>query len=76
MLKLKQFHDIANDPIAYARQWKTETRGRVVGFFCSYAPEEIIWAAGALPYRSGAGLHPLCGTGVMSFIKVISIPAA
>jgi bzd-type benzoyl-CoA reductase N subunit len=56
MLKLKQFHDIANDPIAYARQWKTETQSRVVGFFCSYAPEEIIWAAGALPYRIlGAG---------------------
>ena len=56
MLKLKQFHDIANDPITYARRWKTETRGRVVGFFCSYAPEEIIWAAGALPYRIlGAG---------------------
>jgi len=48
---LKQFHDIANDPIGYARSWKAETRGRVVGYFCSYAPEEIIWAAGALPYR-------------------------
>jgi benzoyl-CoA reductase subunit C len=56
MQKLKQFHDIANDPMAYARRWKTETRSRVVGFFCSYAPEEIIWAAGALPYRIlGAG---------------------
>jgi bzd-type benzoyl-CoA reductase N subunit len=56
MQELKQFHDIANDPIAYARHWKTETRNRVVGFFCSYAPEEIIWAAGALPYRIlGAG---------------------
>ncbi|MEJ2731072.1 MAG: 2-hydroxyacyl-CoA dehydratase family protein [Deltaproteobacteria bacterium] len=51
MPKLKQFHDIANDPSAYARKWKTQTRSRVVGFFCSYTPEEIIWAAGALPYR-------------------------
>jgi bzd-type benzoyl-CoA reductase N subunit len=48
---LKQFHDIANDPIGYARNWKAETRRSVVGYFCSYAPEEIIWAAGALPYR-------------------------
>ena len=48
---LKQFHDIADNPIGYARSWKTDNRGRVVGYFCSYAPEEIIWAAGALPYR-------------------------
>jgi bzd-type benzoyl-CoA reductase N subunit len=53
---LKQFHDIANDPIGYARHWKAETQCRIVGYFCSYAPEEIIWAAGALPYRIlGAG---------------------
>lgn len=53
---LKQFHDIAGDPIGYAKSWKTDNRRRVVGYFCSYAPEEIIWAAGALPYRIlGAG---------------------
>ena len=53
---LKQFHDIANDPIGYAKHWKTENQCKVVGYFCSYAPEEIIWAAGALPYRIlGAG---------------------
>jgi benzoyl-CoA reductase subunit C len=56
MQVLKQFHDIANDPIGYARSWKAETQSSVVGYFCSYAPEEIIWAAGALPYRIlGAG---------------------
>ena len=51
MQVLKQFHDIAKDPNGYARSWKAETQRRVVGYFCSYAPEEIIWAAGALPYR-------------------------
>ena len=30
--------------------WKEEGK-RVVGYFCSYVPEEIIYAAGALPYR-------------------------
>jgi len=56
MQVLKQFHDIANDPIGYARSWKADTQGSVIGYFCSYAPEEIIWAAGALPYRIlGAG---------------------
>jgi bzd-type benzoyl-CoA reductase N subunit len=45
------FYDIAKDPIAYARDWKALTQSKIVGYFCSYAPEEIIWAAGALPYR-------------------------
>ena len=48
---IDQIRNIADDPIGYAKKWKAETRGRVVGYFCSYAPEEIIWAAGALPYR-------------------------
>lgn len=30
--------------------WK-EKGGKVVGFFCSYVPEEIIYAADVLPYR-------------------------
>lgn len=56
MQKLKQFQDIAADPIAYATHWKAKTQGRVIGYFCSYVPEEIIWAAGVLPYRIlGAG---------------------
>ena len=32
------------------QQWKTDG-GRVIGFFCSYVPEELIHAAGAMPYR-------------------------
>ncbi len=35
----------------YAREWKARGRGKVLGYFCSYAPEEIIYAAGALPVR-------------------------
>ncbi len=51
MQTLKDFRDIADDPVGYARDWKARTKSRIVGYFCSYAPEEIIWAAGALPYR-------------------------
>ncbi|MEE9496430.1 MAG: 2-hydroxyacyl-CoA dehydratase family protein, partial [Desulfobacterales bacterium] len=61
---LKQFYDIANDPMGYAGNWKTESTAKVVGYFCSYAPEEIIWAAGALPYRilgSGATISKADG---------------
>lgn len=35
----------------YARKWKERTGGKVVGYFCTYAPEEIMYAAGVLPVR-------------------------
>ncbi len=37
----------------YVRQWKEEGK-RIIGYICTYAPEEIIYAAGMLPYRAGA----------------------
>lgn len=35
----------------YAREWKEKNGGRVMGCFCSYVPEELLCAAGALPVR-------------------------
>ena len=35
----------------YAREWKERTGGKVVGYFCTYTPEEILHAAGILPVR-------------------------
>ena len=52
---MQVFHDIAAAPQAYAREWKARTGGKVVGTFCSYAPEELILAAGALGYRIVGG---------------------
>lgn len=47
---------IAQDPYGYAKKWKEAVKGPVVGYFCSYTPEEIVHAAGALPVRIfGAG---------------------
>ena len=34
-----------------ARAWKEKTGGKVVGMFCTYVPEELIYAAGMLPVR-------------------------
>jgi len=34
----------------YVMEWKAGG-GRVVGFFCAHAPEELLWAAGILPVR-------------------------
>jgi bzd-type benzoyl-CoA reductase N subunit len=42
-------------PHEYARAWKQSTGRPVVGYVCSYVPEEIIHAAGALPFRIFSG---------------------
>ncbi len=34
----------------YVAEWRAGG-GRVVGFFCAHAPEELLWAAGVLPLR-------------------------
>lgn len=37
---------------AYARDWKAKhPNGKVIGFFCTYAPEELLYAADILPVR-------------------------
>ena len=46
--KFFEWYDKRHD---YARNWLAENGGEVVGCFCSYAPEEIIYAAGHLPLR-------------------------
>ena len=60
MAVIDQLKDIAADPYAYARKWRADTGRPVLGFFCSYTPEEIIHAAGALGVRlfgSGAAIE-------------------
>lgn len=51
MLSLDIFHQIAANPRSYAAGWKKQTGAKVIGHFCSYAPEEIVTAAGALAFR-------------------------
>lgn len=51
MEKLTELRNAAADPYAYAKKYKEESGKKVVGYFCSYAPEELIYAAGALPLR-------------------------
>ena len=51
-MKAKPFYqDAVDDPYAYAARWKAMQHKPVVAHFCSYTPEEVIWAAGALPLR-------------------------
>jgi len=40
----------------YVRQWK-ENGGKIFGWFCTYTPEEFIYAAGILPIRVWGGFE-------------------
>lgn len=46
-----KFADWHKNRHQYAKEWKAKTGGKVVGYFCSYVPEEILYAAGVLPVR-------------------------
>lgn len=51
MSALEELTELASDLVNSAVQkWKAEGK-KVVGFFCSYVPEEILYAADILPYR-------------------------
>ncbi|MBU2055818.1 MAG: 2-hydroxyacyl-CoA dehydratase family protein [Proteobacteria bacterium] len=51
MKQIDECHEILADPYDYIRRFKAESQRKVVGTFCSYAPEEIILAAGGHPFR-------------------------
>ncbi|MBF8304391.1 MAG: Benzoyl-CoA reductase, bzd-type, BzdN subunit [Dehalococcoidia bacterium] len=56
---LKKFNDIVENRHQYAREWKARTGGKVLGIFCTYVPEDIIYAAeNILPVRILGGLQP------------------
>ena len=51
MKQIDECRGILADPNGYAATFKRESGRKVVGYYCSYAPEEIILAAGAHPMR-------------------------
>ncbi|MEE9911293.1 MAG: 2-hydroxyacyl-CoA dehydratase family protein [Deltaproteobacteria bacterium] len=60
MDRIAEFRTIVLQPYAYLQKVKDQTGKKIVGTICSYAPEELIFAAGALPVRlfgSDAGIH-------------------
>jgi benzoyl-CoA reductase subunit C len=48
---MERFQQAAQRRHEYARDWKARTGRKVIGYFCTYVPEEIIYASGALPVR-------------------------
>jgi len=53
---LAEFKEVVEKRHEYAKAWKERTKGKVVGYFCSYTPEEIFYAVGnVLPVRVAPG---------------------
>lgn len=48
---IERFQEVIANRHRYALEWKQKNGGKVVGWLCTYAPEEIIYAAGMLPVR-------------------------
>ena len=48
---IEKFREWYDDRLAYAKKWKEDTGGKVVGYLCTYVPEEIFYAANILPVR-------------------------
>ncbi len=51
MRELETFRSWVKDRHEYAREWRERTGGKVMGYFCTYVPEEILYAADVLPVR-------------------------
>ena len=48
MEKFREIYDTRHD---YARDWKVKNNKKIFGYFCTYVPEEILYAADILPVR-------------------------
>jgi bzd-type benzoyl-CoA reductase N subunit len=59
MPDVSKFRAAAEDPVKYARELKKNTGNKIVGYLCSYTPEEIIFAAGASPLRLFGASGPI-----------------
>ncbi len=47
----QQFRDWIDNRHEYAREQREKTNRKIVGYFCTYVPEEILYAADILPVR-------------------------
>jgi len=51
MNHLDEYRQAVSESADYARQLKKESGRKIIGYTCSYTPEEVIMAAGAHPMR-------------------------
>ena len=55
---MEKFHQWVEARHEYAKEWKKRTGGKVMGYICTYVPEEILYAANILPVRILGGHDP------------------
>ena len=48
---IEMFKEWSDARHEYAKEWKKKTGQKVLGYFCTYVPEEILYAADVLPVR-------------------------
>jgi len=48
---IEKFKDIYEKRHEYAQDWQSKNSNKVIGYFCTYVPEEILYAADVLPVR-------------------------
>lgn len=48
---MERFQKLLENHHQYAKDWKVKTGGKVIGYLCTYFPEELAYAAGVLPIR-------------------------
>ena len=46
-----KFRDWERNRHDYAKDWQSRKGSKVLGYFCTYVPEEVLYAAGVLPVR-------------------------
>ncbi len=51
METMQAFRDVAANPLAYGEQYRRTKDRPLMGYLCSYVPEELILAAGLHPFR-------------------------
>lgn len=51
IIMFKELELIINERHSHAKQLKARTNKGIIGYLCSYVPEEIIYAAGFIPVR-------------------------
>ncbi|MBN1882993.1 MAG: 2-hydroxyacyl-CoA dehydratase [Deltaproteobacteria bacterium] len=48
---LQEIRRIVEDPVTAGKRFKDTLQKPIIGYFCTYTPEEMIHAAGCVPYR-------------------------
>ncbi|MDY7034651.1 MAG: 2-hydroxyacyl-CoA dehydratase [Thermodesulfobacteriota bacterium] len=54
-MAFEKFREWYDNRHQYQKEYKDRTRKKIVGFFCTYEPEEILYAADILPVRIVGG---------------------